>query len=148
MKKAIATLISLICVSGAHAASWVQVSDYDKNFGVLLIEAESIERTGNLAHYWKWAVFPQTWGTATAKPFNNVKSKTVADCVEKTMGTTFTNAYMGTLLISEESKPLEMKPVVPGTVGMDELEAVCKKRLPGKVFQTYEQVKATFPKSK
>lgn len=135
-------------VSVQAAPSWIQIGGFDKNLGVNLIEVDSIKRNGNQVTFWRWVVLPKVWGTGAGEPFDNMKSKSIVDCTEKTSGYTYVVSYIGNVALSEKTVPLEMKPLVPNSVGMDELNAVCTMRIPGKAFDTYEQVKASFPVKK
>lgn len=149
MKKLVFGLGAFCCLAAAEAApSWVQVGGFDKNVGVTLVEVDSIHKKGNQVSYWKWVVFPEVWGTATGQPFDNAKSKNIVDCTEKLSGSSYIASYLGSVNVSEKAIPLVMKPIIPGSVGMAELNAVCNMRLPGKAFDTYEQIKASFPIAK
>lgn len=149
MKYFLSGLIGIFSMAAVEAApSWIQISAFDKNLGVDLVEVDSIKRNGNQVSYWRWIVQPQVWGEGLGQPFDNTKSKNVVDCVEKTGGYTYIISYLGNVAVNEKTVPLVMKPVVPNSVGMDELNAVCTMRLKGKAFDTYEEIKASFPKKK
>ena len=149
MKYFLSGLIGLLAAAGVQAApSWIQIAAFDKHLGVDLVEVDSIQRKGNLVTYWRWMVLPKVWGEGAGEPFDNTKSKNVVDCAEKTGGYTYIVSYLGNVSVNEKSVPLVMKPMVPNSVGMDELNAVCTKRLPGKAFDTYDQIKASFPASR